>query len=201
MADDPYERFQRSFLGDVQAALRDGLDEPALLALRGGARDRAERELLARAEDDGRAVVGLGLLRSAAAAPKLRPRFEHLYGDDDPGDRELVNLALALWRIERLPEAPAALGDVATHGRFPVDRASAAEALAHVDAPEAEAHLLEALDDDDPLVRRAAARSLLQRHGLLAPDAPTPPMVLDAMNPSPARRAAGVSAVRRAVGA
>jgi HEAT repeat protein len=201
MHDDLYERFRATFLGDARASLRDGLDTDALLGLRGDARDRAERELLARAPRDGRAVMGLGLLRATAAVPRLLPRFEALYGDDDPGDRELVQLALALWRIARHPDAPTALGDIAAHGRFPVDRTAAAEALGEVDAPEAAAPLTAALGDDDNVVRRAAARALLQRRGLLAAGAPSPPMVCDAMSDEPARRDAGVAAVRAAVGA
>jgi hypothetical protein len=196
-----YERFRQSFLGDVHAALRDGLDTEALLALEGDQRTRAEAELLPRLDDDDRAVVALGLLRSAAAAPYLRERFEVLRAQDAPGDRELVLVALALWQIERHDEAPTALADALARGRFPVDRSFAAAKLATVDAPAVEAPLVAAMDDDDNVVRQTAARSLLIRKGLLAPRDPSPPMVRDVMSGDPARRSAGVAAVRQAVGA
>jgi hypothetical protein len=64
-----FEHFRFSFFDDPNS-VRDGLDTAALAALTGEERVRAE-DLLIAALPDSRAIIGLGVLRSRRAEPRL----------------------------------------------------------------------------------------------------------------------------------
>ena len=114
MATEAYRRFFESFFGQTPDAAREGPDVGALLSLQGEERVHAEQLLLDRlGTSDSRPAIGLGALGTTRAAPRLRA----LLGASRPLAREiaggfLTNVAAASWRIEKNPEAVAALVDV-----------------------------------------------------------------------------------------
>src|ERR1700722_19948128 len=69
-----FERFKYSFFEDPTSA-QDALDTASLVSLQGDERTRAEDMLIAFLPD-ARAVIGLGVLRSKKAAPKLEKMFD-----------------------------------------------------------------------------------------------------------------------------
>ena len=152
-----------------------------------------------RARDRGRA----GLLAAPGRRPRGgRPRAAPLRRRDPEAPPALSTSSVTTTGRPRGSSPPsrsrcgastagpllAALGDVATHGRFPVDRASPPRnprprRRAQRPGPPPRS----ARDDDDPQVRRAAACS--SRGGLLAPT-PHAPDGARRDEPLPARRAA-----------
>jgi hypothetical protein len=153
-----FERFRFSFFEDPNSA-RDGLDIPALTALQGEERDRAE-DLLLRCLPDTRGVIGLGVLRSRRAEPALTA----LLAADRRGGYTFV--AKALWQIRPDPRWLDSMIAVLTEAETPVLRQMAAESLYDVRDPRAGHALIAALDDAASLVRYHAARDLLALHGL-----------------------------------
>ena len=176
-----FQRFKYSFFEDPTSA-RDALDVSSLIALEGDERTRAETMLLELLPDT-RAVIGLGALRSKMAEPELRRLFnseralqleaQHDVKMQAGGPNEwypsaMLHLAHALWQINPDPSWPQASMDGLTSARDWVFRQEAVQALFGVDESEAVAALTQALDDDEPVVRYAAARGLLLLHGLPA---------------------------------
>lgn len=156
-----FERFRWSFLDDESDSYREGLDKQALRELEGEERARAEDLLIARLPEY-RAIVGLGVLRSRRAEPELKRLFE----EERPSlNWNLIALGHALWLIEPDPRwldaEIAALARAASKAR----RMEAAIVLRDFREPEASRALVEALDDDEPLVRHHAAKTLLVLHG------------------------------------
>src|ERR1700744_2566319 len=101
-----FERFRFSFFEDKYSA-RDGLDLAALGELSGEERTSAEDMLIAYLPDT-RGVIGLGVLRSRRAEPKLKAMFEAEQAArlTDPAGWYpfgLIYLARALWLIDRDP--------------------------------------------------------------------------------------------------
>lgn len=98
-----FERFYESCFGTSFGAIHDGLDETAVLNLRGAEREEAENLLLQSLGTDrdrySRPVVALGLLGSQKASAPLKTRLPTTTGWDR------VMTALALFRIEKYPDA------------------------------------------------------------------------------------------------
>ena len=101
-----FERFRFSFFEDKNSA-RDGLATSALAGLQGEEATRAEAMLIGFLPDT-RGVIGLGILRSRRAEPKLTRMFEaeqraqhkaEAAGDEPWPTDQLVYLAKALWQI------------------------------------------------------------------------------------------------------
>jgi HEAT repeats len=190
-----FERFRFGFFEDPTSA-RDRLDTAALAELKGEERDRAEKMLLDYLPD-ARGVIGLGLLRSARAVPRLVQLFdaellEKIAARSTPGgfwaSDQLVYLAKALWQISPNPRWPAAMIDVLASGDDGTQRELAAQALYGICDPAAVQPLIRALDDDDSLVRYHAARGLLVIHGLPAEPDGMESMVYRIMSNKIARR-------------
>jgi len=196
-----FQRFRYSFFEDPTSA-RDGLDTPALTALEGDDRRHAEIMLLGFLPDM-RAVIGLGVLRSRAAEPKLTALFEaerkqqitargdarkQPGGSDEWHPSALLYLAQALWRIQpdsRWPQAAIEVLSSASHWVF---RQEAVQALQDVNEPAAVQALIHALDDAEPLVRHAAARGLLTLYALPVNAADPQAMAIRVMSTDAARR-------------
>jgi hypothetical protein len=209
MASAAFERFRFSFFEDEMSA-RDGLASSALAQLEGEEISRAEGMLIAFLPDT-RGVIGLGILRSRRAEPELTRMFEaeqraqreaetqdKTAGDEPWPTDQLVYLAKSLWRIR--PDRrwlDAILGILASGGDW--QRQMAVEELRDVRDPVAEAALIEALDDTEPLVRHHAARGLLEMHGLPTETRDPAHMMYLIMSKDPARREGGKQAILAAI--
>ncbi len=192
-----YERFRYAFFEDPNSA-RDVLDVAALLALKDEERTLAETDLIGFLPD-GRAVIGLGALRSQGAEPRLREIFEAerrkaelAYANRETSSNHylLIWVSRALWQIRPNPAYSQALIGNLRFDPSDDDRELAASELAQIPAPEVDRALPQALDDPDPLVRYHVARALLRIHGLSfdPTDLKTLPVLL--MSSDPARREA-----------
>jgi HEAT repeat protein len=174
-----FDRFKFSFFEDPTSA-RDGLDISSLRALEGDERQKAETLLLAFLPDS-RAVIGLGVLRSRQAESALTRLFYaerkqqidarnkaamQPGGSDEWHPSAMLYLAQALWRIRRDPSWPQAAIEVLSSAQDWMFRQEAVQALDGVNEPIAVQTLTSALDDAEPLVRHAAARTLLRLHRL-----------------------------------
>jgi HEAT repeat protein len=203
-----FERFHFSFFEDQDSA-RQGLDLVALGELTAEERARAEALLMAYLPDS-RGVIGLGVLRSARAAPALLALFEaeqraklaHGSGWYPYG---LIAIARALWQIDRNPRWPASIIAVLTSASDPIERQTAAQALCDIRDPAAVTALRETLDAPEPLVRYHAGRGLLIIHGVM-PAAALPPvgsdhMLYRVMSKDPARREGGKQDILAAIAA
>ena len=189
---------------------RDGLASSALAQLEGEEVSRAEGMLIAFLPDT-RGVIGLGILRSRRAEPELTRMFEagqrarreaetqDKTARDEPWPTDqLVYLAKSLWRIR--PDRrwlDAILGILASGGEW--QRQMAVEELRDIRDPVAEAALIEALDDTEPLVRHHAARGLLEMHGLPTETRDPAHMMYLIMSKDPARREGGKQAILAAI--
>ena len=192
-----FQRFKFSFFEDPTSA-QDALDTAALGELSGDERKRAEDMLIAFLPDS-RAVIGLGVLRSRAAEPRLVALFvaerarqmaakTHLDRDWNP--LGVIYLAKALWLIDPDPQWPPAMIDALASSKYWMGRQEAADALSGICFPAAVDALIKALDDDEPLVRCSAARALLATYGL-PPEPMTPQaMCIRLMSDDAANRAA-----------
>lgn len=108
MSSKAFEEFQREYFQDRGPF--DGIPTHLLLKLEGDERVEAENQLLANLESRDssyRAIIGLGLMRCKRAGEPLKKMFgqpvnknPYLYGSSYKTD-----IALALWRIERFPQA------------------------------------------------------------------------------------------------
>ncbi len=203
-----FDRFRFSFFEDPDSA-RQGLDTPALAGLAGEEREQAEGMLIAFLPDS-RAIIGLGVLRSARAEPDLVALFEaerlaqrasKLQPETSWLPYRLLHLATALWRIRPDPRWPLAAIDVLGSAREPIERQEAAEALYDVRDPAAVQALVDALDDPVPLVRYHAARGLLAIHGLSADSEDPQQMLYRLMAEETSRREGGKRDVLAAVAA
>lgn len=189
-----FERFRFSFFEDTDSA-RDGLNTIALAQLEGEERAKAE-EMLIEFLPDARAVIGLGILRSALAEPPLVPLFEAERGRHNS---YLVYLAKALWQIHPDPRWTAALIDVLDSADNDIWRQDAAYALGDISDPAAVRALMAALDDPEALVRHHAARSLLVIHGLPVESWEPAHMMFRVMSDDPARREVGKQDILAAI--
>jgi HEAT repeat protein len=128
---------------------------------------------------DSRGVIGLGVLGSRRAEPRLKALFETeqaaRLADPEWYPFGLIDLARALWLIDRDPRWPAAIIPVLTSAADPIQREMAAEALCDVNDPATIAALRGALDDSEPLVRYHAGRGLLIIYRALS-DTALPPV-------------------------
>jgi hypothetical protein len=192
-----FQRFKFSFFEDPKSA-QDALDTAALGELSGDERKRAEDMLIAFLPDS-RAVIGLGVLRSRAAGPRLVALFvaerARQIAAIASRDREwnplgIVFLAKALWLIDPNPQWPPAMIDALASSVYWMGRQEAAEALSGVRFPAAVDALIKALDDDEPLVRCSAARALRATYGL--PPEPMSPQaaIIRGMSDDAAKHAA-----------
>lgn len=191
-----FERFKFSFFKDPKSA-PDALDTPALEQLAGDERSRAEDMLIA-VLPDSRGVIGLGVLRSRRAEPRLialfvaeRTRQVAAETGLDGGWNPLgiVFLARALWLIDPDPQWPPAIIDVLQSSRLWTARQEAADALSGVRDPASVDALTKALDDSEPLVRFSAARALLATYGLPAEPMDPSATIYRVMSNDAARRA------------
>jgi hypothetical protein len=193
-----FERFRFSFFEDQNSA-RDGLDLASLGELTAEERVQAEDMLMAYLPDS-RGVIGLGELGSRRAEPQLKALFEAEQAERlaDPTvwyPYGLIDLARALWQIDRDPRWPASIIPILNVANDPIERETAAEALCDVKDPAVVTALKAALDDPEPLVRYHAARGLLIIHSVLPekalPPADTGHMMYRVMAEDPVRREAG----------
>jgi len=201
-----FERFRFSFFEDNDSA-RQGLDLAALGELTGKERARAE-EMLMGYLPDSRGVIGLGVLRSHRAGPALRALFDaeqraQLAHGSDWYPYGLIDLARALWQIDRDPRWPASIIAVLTSAGDPIQRETAAQALCDIRDPATGAALRGALDDPEPLVRYHAGRGLLIIHGVM-PETAMPPvdsghMLYRVMSQDHARREGGKQGILAAI--
>jgi hypothetical protein len=207
-----FQRFQFSFFEDPSSA-QDALDTPSLSKLEGEERGRAETMLLAFLPDS-RGVIGLGVLRSRDAEPRLTALFEaerkrqtearddarmQPGGPDEWHPSALLYLAHALWRIHPDARWPQAAIEVLSSAPGWVFRQEAVEALDGVNEPAAVQALTAALDDAEPLVRYAAARGLLTLHGLPADPVHPQDMMVRVMSKDAARHASGKQEILAAI--
>jgi hypothetical protein len=201
-----FARFRFSFFEDP-GSVRDGLDTRTLAALVGDERGSAEDMLLA-ALPDSRAIIGLGVLRSRRAAPRLIPLFlaewhRHLDAkaahDEYWNSYKLTWLATSLWQIEPDARWRDAIADVLLSGGEWTGRQMAAQALYDVRDPATVGPLVRALDDEEGLVRYHAARALLAMHGLPADLLDPPQMIVRMMSEDAARRDAGKNDILAAI--
>ena len=198
---DAFDRFRYSFFEDPTSA-RDGLDIASLKAIDHQERAAAERLLLAFLPDS-RAVIGLGVLRSGMAERELSRLFDierkqQIEARNDPamqadGSNEwypstLLYLAQALWRIRPEPRWPQAVIEVLSSARDWVFRHEAVLVLAGIGEPVAVEALVNALEDEEPLVRHGAARALLTLHGLPADFTDPQAVTIRVMSRDAARR-------------
>jgi HEAT repeat protein len=203
-----FERFKYSFFEDPTSA-QDALDTASLASLQGDERTRAEDMLIAFLPDS-RAVIGLGVLRSKKAEPRLKKMFRDGLKEqaeaarDGQGQLEwnplrLLFLSRALWLIEPDPRWPAPAIEVLGSAHDWVHRQEAAEALRVMHTPEAVTALTTAIDDEDALVRFSAARGLLAIYGLSYDPVDIQSMVYRVMADDAARRAGGKRDVLAAI--
>ncbi len=103
MASKDFERFYESCFDNSFGIIRDGVDRKAILNLQGEERREAESLLLqalgTTKDIYSRPVIALGLLGSKEAVEPLKKRLIDAVGIDR------VQTALALFRIEKFPEA------------------------------------------------------------------------------------------------
>lgn len=164
-----YQKFEQSFFGDAPGP-PEPPDEQALARLQGAERAEAERQLLTRlGPDDARPAVGLGVLRATAAIAPLRVLRDTLLPRvGEVGATAIVDVCLALYRINGDVRSADEIGRVLLHSSRASIRRYAAAALREVRAPSAEQALEQAVEHDpEGGVRFAAAEALLGRHGLL----------------------------------
>jgi HEAT repeat protein len=191
-----FQRFQDSFLGDPFDAWHDGLDKEALLMLEGEEREDAERLLLQMlaSDSDSRAAVGLGLLKSKKAEAMLKENLSATAGSTR------VAVAQALWSIVGHKPSAAVLIDTLRNHSFFGARIDAARALKAVKTRKSKEALLDALNDEDLVVRATAADSLLEMHGI---DNPIPyfhPLSERALAIDGVERAKGIVELKKAIG-
>ncbi len=159
-ASNNWRRFYDSFFGDPYWAWHDGLDIDALHTLTPEEQKEAEKLFLeAVNEHDTRAAVGLGEMRSQKAVPRLKELLDKATG------KELVEVAVALARIEGDKSYAKYIIQVLKNNPFWYDRLWAAMHLREFDSPEVVEALFEAVKDPDYLVRNHACDSLLYLHG------------------------------------
>ncbi|QBD77597.1 hypothetical protein EPA93_17000 [Ktedonosporobacter rubrisoli] len=160
-----FRRFVDSFLADINyQRWHDGLDRESLQELSLPARNLAEHMLLhclTHTMADSRTIVGLGILRSYAAAPYLKQLL------CSTGPSEVVDIAVALWQIERYPAALSTIIDVLKHTNDAFARMYAAIGLQNFRCQQTAQALKYALYDKDHLVRHHAAMSLFKLHSML----------------------------------
>jgi HEAT repeat protein len=202
-----FQRFKFSFFEDPKSA-QDALDTAALEQLSGDERKQAEDMLIAFLPDS-RAVIGLGVLRSRSAEPRLvalfvaeraRQAAAKTRRAADWNPLGIVFLARALWLIDPDPQWPPAIADVLSSSKYWMGRQEAADALSGVRDPASVDALIKALDDDEPLVRFSAARALLATYGL-PPEPITDPQALiyRVMSDDAARHAAAKREILAAI--
>jgi hypothetical protein len=158
-----FDQFMARFMlqGSMREALSD-FDVPALLALKGAERQEAEEVLIERLEssvNDPRVPRALGFMKSRRALPALRRVTRAL-------NETAVEAALFLWELERDPGAAEALVRTLRESHIDTARLLAANALRDFPGPATEAALLQALDDEDELVRGRAGAVLMRQKGL-----------------------------------
>jgi HEAT repeat protein len=156
-----FERFKFKFLDEDTDSAREGLDEPNLASLQGDERLLAEDLLLAHLPET-RAVIGLGVLRTRRAEPRLVALFE---SERASLSWKLIALAQALWRIQPNRVWLDAEIDALQHAGSEERREGACKALAAFHDPEAVRALVGALDAPEKIIRHHAARGLLVIHG------------------------------------
>jgi hypothetical protein len=205
---DAFKRFQYSFFEDPKSA-EDTLDTASLASLTGDERGHAEDMLIAFLPDS-RAAIGLGVLRSKKAEPKLKQLFDEEMKERAEAVRDaqklpeynalgLLFLAKTLWLIDPDPRWQDATIDVLASGYYWMHRQEAADTLRVMHTPEAAAALTKALDDDESSVRFSAARALLALYGLSYDMKDMQSMVYRAMSDNAARREGGKRDVLAAI--
>ncbi len=194
MASEEFQHFADSFLGDPTAAARDGLDLAALRQLTGTERQQAEDLLLkSLAAGDSRGAVGLGELGSRRATDTLKYFLQLSDAGQPIGPGFVINVSVALWQIERNPEAVHRVAAILKQAPDSMVRTEAAQALRKFSDLSAIAALKAALSDEEGLVRYHAARSLLALAGQLPDELAMPPLALKMMRPDPADRQAAAA--------
>jgi hypothetical protein len=166
-ASEDFRRFHDSFFGSRGYGWEP--DITALLRLEDDERARAESLLIsALKQGDSEAATGLGEMRSHNAVESLKSALGTANGD------LRIQAALALWKIERFPEAAAIIsaGLGTSRPALPVDdpeidemlvefdHVSAVVALGEIATPESAAALVKALSHPRDLVRYNAATAL-----------------------------------------
>ena len=182
-----FDHFLKSnFFGDGFSAVHDGLDLRLLKALRGDELAKAEN-LLLKALPDGRAIIGLGEIRSQKAAEPIR----RLLRDQ----RVATEAAVALFQITRDTSGADSIINMLKDQRNPWSkRLDAAVALRHFRSEKVANALLDALNDPEKLVRYHASTSLLILYGQMESNdiTTTPEISIRMMRDGERAAAAGV---------
>ncbi len=184
MASSDFQQFLDTFFGQGSDAVREGPDEAALARLQGDERTEAEGMLLERLSDnDPRPAVGLGVLGTWEAAEPIRELMTRRADRVEDVDASfLVDTSVALWRIEKAPEALDNVIRVLERSPYPTIRTHAALSLRELREPRAVEALARAMQGDpEGVVRHNAAKSLLALHGLLPDPRESPPATIRVM--------------------
>ncbi|MEO8285349.1 MAG: HEAT repeat domain-containing protein [Chloroflexota bacterium] len=191
-----FESFYESYFGDPYMAWHDGLDTQSLLSLQGEEREEAERlltEALNNGSSDYRPAAGLATLGPKSVAAKLKEMLPQTTGS------QCVEVARALWNIEKYPPAAATLIDLLKHFQFWGVRLDAARVLADVKTPGSVDALRQALHDPEDLVRHHAAVSLLSMHGIYDNPAESHPLTIQIMSKDDSEQQAAIAALQKLV--
>lgn len=175
---DAIERVKRSFLGEAQAAVRDGLDKAALRELNTAEREKVVKLLLAGLGwEDSRPVIALGELKEKSAIEPLQKRLAHAQQFVTAiNGGYLVDVATALWKITQQPNTLSAVISVLQNSPHSQVRMYAAIELQHFKCNEAIVALRSTLQDENSLVRYHSSRSILMIYGKLRDVRETPPL-------------------------
>lgn len=160
-----FRTFHRNFVAASDSQLaREGLEVDVIERLTPDERAEAERLLISRLESggDSRTAIGLGLLRSQAAAPALRrcmARQSGLFASSA--------YALALWRIAQDPSAVDAAVAIARNAHVNgTARVDAVIALSEMRSELSRRTLMDLLQSEpDYLIRYHSFKGLLMLHG------------------------------------
>jgi hypothetical protein len=202
MASSDFEQFVATFFGTGPDAAREGPDEAALARLRGDEREQAKEMLFERlGPSDPRPAVGLGVLQAKEAAEPIRALMEQYEESAENIDASfLTDTSLALFRIEKAPEALGNVVRVLVRSPYPTNRTHAALTLRQFRDPRAAQALDGSMQNDpDRIVRHNAAKSLLALHGLLPDQTENPPLTIRVMIDAPAVRDQAVEELRALV--
>ncbi len=158
-----WDYFMENFFGDPYMMWHDGINPTSAAQLEGEEREKGEQMLIdSMNEGSYWAPMGLGEMGSVKALPHLKEKLT------DAFPRQLIEIAIALNKIENTTEYVPYIIKVLQQAGSPYDRLVAAMKLRYYTTPDVIPALFDAVLDPDYLVRNHASESLLHLHGLPA---------------------------------